>query len=459
MGYAPSADPPFSPTTPRIAKTSQTDIHHPRAPPVPGPGDQHQQQLQQQQQRGAGSSSGFSFSKLTGRRRSSSNLLSMAKRQQDGAKTAPHTPPTEHLQDANASYTAAESTATATIVVQSPSESCTPTTVPTATLGSQVKDGNHNGGANEMPGSRRRASTTAPSQSNGHGPLHDLKRFLNHHLPHGPHHTHGPPPPAGSTMGAAALPSGFMSPPYCGVGPKTDGAPVRSAKLSDEEKNGKFTTGGGPARGVVDGRSRAVSGTSTPLKHAASRHTEDEGGKKKEKEAPPHNHLGIHGLKISLVHPQSDASSFTSSNAAHHHSKHSSSGHATGIHTPSRDLSEATHAQMGKKYGKWGKVLGSGAGGTVRLIKGSAKSGGVIYAVKEFRPKRVGESVREYQKKVTAEFCVGSTLKHINIIETVDIVSDHGHYYEVCSLARPLFPSSRSFLPPLVLILFFPLLR
>ena len=52
-------------------------------------------------------------------------------------------------------------------------------------------------------------------------------------------------------------------------------------------------------------------------------------------------------------------------------------------------------------------------------------------AVKEFRPKRSGETEKEYQKKVTAEFCVGSTLRHINIIETVDIVSDHGHYYEV----------------------------
>ena len=74
---------------------------------------------------------------------------------------------------------------------------------------------------------------------------------------------------------------------------------------------------------------------------------------------------------------------------------------------------------------------GSGAGGTVRLIKASSKNGGTTFAVKEFRPKRQGESEREYQKKVTAEFCVGSTLKHPNIIETVDIVTDHGHYYEV----------------------------
>jgi hypothetical protein len=75
--------------------------------------------------------------------------------------------------------------------------------------------------------------------------------------------------------------------------------------------------------------------------------------------------------------------------------------------------------------------LGSGAGGTVRLIKANNKNGGHIFAVKEFRPRRTGESEKEYQKKVTAEFCVGSTLKHPNIIETVDIVSDHGHYYEV----------------------------
>lgn len=68
----------------------------------------------------------------------------------------------------------------------------------------------------------------------------------------------------------------------------------------------------------------------------------------------------------------------------------------------------------------------------MRLIKASTKNGGTTFAVKEFRPKRQGESEREYQKKVTAEFCVGSTLKHPNIIETVDIVTDHGHYYEVC---------------------------
>jgi hypothetical protein len=37
-------------------------------------------------------------------------------------------------------------------------------------------------------------------------------------------------------------------------------------------------------------------------------------------------------------------------------------------------------------------VLGSGAGGTVRLIKTSQKIGGQVHAVNEFRPKHTGES-------------------------------------------------------------------
>ncbi|KIL69667.1 hypothetical protein M378DRAFT_68733 [Amanita muscaria Koide BX008] len=102
---------------------------------------------------------------------------------------------------------------------------------------------------------------------------------------------------------------------------------------------------------------------------------------------------------------------------------------------PILSLQDATHARLAKKYGKWGRILGSGAGGTVRLIKASSKNGGNTFAVKEFRPKRAGESEREYQKKVTAEFCVGSVLKHPNIIQTVDIVSEHGHYYEVMEYA------------------------
>ncbi|KAK3944930.1 Serine/threonine-protein kinase oca2 [Diplogelasinospora grovesii] len=85
------------------------------------------------------------------------------------------------------------------------------------------------------------------------------------------------------------------------------------------------------------------------------------------------------------------------------------------------------------KYGKLGKVLGAGAGGSVRLMKRSEDS--VVFAVKEFRPRHSYETEREYVKKLTAEYCMGSSLHHGNIIETLDIVSEKGKWYEVMEYA------------------------
>ena len=85
------------------------------------------------------------------------------------------------------------------------------------------------------------------------------------------------------------------------------------------------------------------------------------------------------------------------------------------------------------KYGKFGKVLGSGAGGSVRLIKRATD--GTTFAVKQFRPRHAHESEKEYNKKVTAEFCVGSTLHHGNIIETLDIIQEKNVWFEVMEYA------------------------
>lgn len=85
------------------------------------------------------------------------------------------------------------------------------------------------------------------------------------------------------------------------------------------------------------------------------------------------------------------------------------------------------------KYGKFGKVLGAGAGGSVRLMKRSSDN--TTFAVKEFRARHSYESEKEYNKKVTAEFCVGSTLHHGNIIESLDIVQEKGKWYEVMEYA------------------------
>ena len=84
------------------------------------------------------------------------------------------------------------------------------------------------------------------------------------------------------------------------------------------------------------------------------------------------------------------------------------------------------------RYGKFGKVLGSGAGGAVRILK---RTDGVVFAVKEFRERHSWETEKEYSKKVTAEFCIGSTLHHGNIIETLDIIQERGHWYQVMEYA------------------------
>ncbi|MCJ1472506.1 serine/threonine protein kinase [Lambiella insularis] len=115
-----------------------------------------------------------------------------------------------------------------------------------------------------------------------------------------------------------------------------------------------------------------------------------------------------------------------------------SSLNTSGVRTPPHQLPPANvpfaddHG-LENKYGRFGKVLGSGAGGSVRLLKRSGD--GVTFAVKQFRDRHPYESEREYNKKVTAEFCIGSTLHHGNIIETLDIIQERGHWYEVMEYA------------------------
>lgn len=87
-----------------------------------------------------------------------------------------------------------------------------------------------------------------------------------------------------------------------------------------------------------------------------------------------------------------------------------------------------------ERYGKFGKVLGAGAGGSVRLMKRA--SDGTTFAVKEFRPKGDHETQREYAKRVNSEFTIGSILSHQNIVETLDIINEGGRYFEVMEYCR-----------------------
>jgi Protein kinase domain len=109
-----------------------------------------------------------------------------------------------------------------------------------------------------------------------------------------------------------------------------------------------------------------------------------------------------------------------------------------GVETPPQQVPPANvpfaddHG-LEARYGKFGKVLGSGAGGSVRLLKRS--SDGVTFAVKQFRERHSWESEKDYSKKVTAEFCIGSTLHHGNIIETMDIIQEKDRWFEVMEYA------------------------
>lgn len=82
-----------------------------------------------------------------------------------------------------------------------------------------------------------------------------------------------------------------------------------------------------------------------------------------------------------------------------------------------------------KRYGKFGESLGAGAGGAVKLVK--RLSDNKTFAVKEFRAKYQSESKRDYAKKITGEYCVGSTLKHPNIIETIEICYENERILQV----------------------------
>ncbi|KAI9741940.1 MAG: serine/threonine-protein kinase HAL4/sat4 [Cirrosporium novae-zelandiae] len=93
-----------------------------------------------------------------------------------------------------------------------------------------------------------------------------------------------------------------------------------------------------------------------------------------------------------------------------------------------------TTATLVEKYGKCQEVVGRGAFGIVRVAhKTDPKDSKMeqLYAVKEFR-RRPQETSKKYQKRLTAEFCISSSLRHPNIIHTLDLLQDaKGDYCEV----------------------------
>lgn len=86
-----------------------------------------------------------------------------------------------------------------------------------------------------------------------------------------------------------------------------------------------------------------------------------------------------------------------------------------------------------EKYGKCQEVIGKGSYGTVRIAHKFDRDTQreVLYAVKEFK-KKSQESESHFNKRLTSEFCISSSLHDINIIHTLDLMKDaRGEYCQV----------------------------
>ncbi|KAF7331921.1 Pkinase-domain-containing protein [Mycena kentingensis (nom. inval.)] len=121
-------------------------------------------------------------------------------------------------------------------------------------------------------------------------------------------------------------------------------------------------------------------------------------------------------------------------------SRHSADSESERSHGKAKSTKSGAGGSVGslsQKYGVCQKIaIGKGATSVVRLAhKWDRSDGDKMYAVKrsqEFRKRRRNETEKEYVKKLTAEFCISSTLHHVNIVETVDLVQDEqGRWCEV----------------------------
>ncbi|KAK5706894.1 serine/threonine-protein kinase HAL4/sat4 [Elasticomyces elasticus] len=87
-----------------------------------------------------------------------------------------------------------------------------------------------------------------------------------------------------------------------------------------------------------------------------------------------------------------------------------------------------------QKYGKCQEIVGRGAFGIVRIAHKADPLDAKheqLYAVKEFR-RRPQEDPKKYSKRLNSEFCISSSLRHPNVIHTLDLLEDaKGDFCEV----------------------------
>lgn len=190
-----------------------------------------------------------------------------------------------------------------------------------------------------------------------------------------------------------------------------------------------------PSGSAHDGHRGVVNGAHTPV---------GEGQPVKEKSLKEHlaalgSSAGIGKLNRKTSQTSRRSDDGRSEKSVHHDDYQSGGeGGTTGHgHAPKRapSVGAASNASTSllKKYGVCEKVaIGKGATAVVRLAHKWDRSTEKLYAVKEFRKRRKNESEKEYVKKLTSEFCISSTLHHVNVVETVDLVQNEDkHWCEV----------------------------
>ncbi|KOH00327.1 putative serine/threonine protein kinase RTK1 [Saccharomyces eubayanus] len=132
----------------------------------------------------------------------------------------------------------------------------------------------------------------------------------------------------------------------------------------------------------------------------------------------------------------------------HHNHNHRStptkpkvSSHTNGnvVESNGKSLYETDNpVELLEKYGIPGRKLGEGASGSVSVVE---RTDGKLFACKMFRKPSLNNDgtnhsqLANYSKKVTTEFCIGSTLHHENIIETFDMLNEGDTYLLVMEYA------------------------
>ncbi|KAG2731451.1 hypothetical protein G9P44_005867 [Scheffersomyces stipitis] len=129
------------------------------------------------------------------------------------------------------------------------------------------------------------------------------------------------------------------------------------------------------------------------------------------------HHLSLRRFLKKLKHTDSRASTTSTKGK----SSATSSPTANTVPPP---LPDSTTSDLFKKYGPIGKLLGTGASGSVNLV--TAKDDPTqIFAVKKFRSRMPQESETDYKVKVKNEFKIGDYLKHENLICTIELIKDY----------------------------------